>query len=74
MRRRACRAPSCKQAGQRLAADEERERLVLVRRPGGQPGEQERRDRQHATRYAKPKNAVAQTLLDRFGSGHVATV
>ena len=29
------------QPAERLAADEERERLVLVRRPGGQPREQE---------------------------------
>jgi hypothetical protein len=60
--------------GQRVAADEERERLVLVRRPGGQPGEQERRHRQGASRYAKPKSALAETLRERVGAGHVATV
>ena len=43
------------QAAQRLAADEERERLVLVRRPGGQTREQEHGDGRRAPADAEPE-------------------
>ena len=44
---------------ERAAADEERERLVLVRRPGGQPDEQERRDGDGARADAEPERRRA---------------
>ena len=43
------------QAAQRLPADEERERLVLVRRPGGEPREQEDGDGRRAAGDPEPE-------------------
>jgi hypothetical protein len=43
------------EVAERLAADEERERLVLVRRPGRQPREQEHGDGGRAPGDAEPE-------------------
>ncbi len=71
MKRRAAalRDDGFEQIAERAAADEEGERLVLVRRPGAQAREQERAEREGACADAKAKHSGAD--LFRYGVAHV---